>query len=116
MAIIARWNDYNGRVVELTDEGWTHVRAGHPDMTDGLDSIGAAITSAALVIRDPAIRRLEHFYGVARGGLRIHVVVIYRPTPEGWIGTIQTAHHTDRTKQGNSDGRDNAEHRYRRFD
>jgi hypothetical protein len=100
MARVARWSDYQGRSVELTDEAWTHIVQRHADMVARLDAVRTAIESPALVVRDPNTRRIEHHYGAARGRLRVHVAVIYRPTPEGWIGTIRTAYRTDRTIQG----------------
>jgi hypothetical protein len=34
------------------------------------------------------------------GKLRVVVVVIYRPAPDGWVGEIGTAHRTARIQGG----------------
>jgi hypothetical protein len=100
MAVVSRWKDFQGRTVELTDIGWAHILEGHREMADRFGEIAKTMEAPSLVVRDPDIRRIEHHYGVADGELRIHVVVIYRPTPDGWVGTIRTAHLTDRLKKG----------------
>ncbi len=100
MAIVARWTDYQGRVVELTDDGWAHILDGHAEMVDRLAEIKSTVESPTLVVRDPDIRRIEHHYGVPKGRLRVQVVVVYRPRPEGWVGAILTAHRTRRLEQG----------------
>lgn len=82
---MARWTDYQGRTVELNVEGWTHIRERHAEMADRLAEIGSIVESPTLVVRDPAIRRIEHCYGVPKGCLRMRVVVVYRPRPEGWV-------------------------------
>ena len=91
MATVARWTDYQGRVVELTDEGWAHILEGHADMADRLAEVESAVETPILVVRDPDIRRVEHHYGVSKGRLRVRVIVLYRPTPEGWVGSIVTS-------------------------
>jgi hypothetical protein len=100
MPVVARWIDYQGRTVELTEERWEHILGRHEDMRNRVDLIGTAVVGASLVVRDSPIRRLEHHYVVLRDDLRVHVAVIYRPVPEGWVGTILTAHLTDRIKRG----------------
>jgi hypothetical protein len=100
MAIVARWTDYRGRTVELTDEGWTHILSGHSEMAGRLPEIADAVEHPSLVVRDRRVRRAELHYGVPIGRLRIVVVVIYRPTIDGWVGDVWTAHLTARTQEG----------------
>ena len=100
MAALEWWIDYLGRRVELTEESWEHIIDNHPEMSDGRVDIGAAITSPSVVVRDPVIRRIEQHYGTQVDGLRVRVIVLYRPTPAGWIGEIRTAHRTARIKKG----------------
>jgi hypothetical protein len=100
MAIVARWMDYQGRVVALTDERWAHIIGGHAEMVDRLVDIEAAIEAPLLVMRDRRVRRAELLYGVPTGRLRVVVVVIYRPTVDGWVGEIWTAHLTARIQEG----------------
>ncbi len=100
MAIVARWIDYQGRTVQLTEAAWDHILDGHAEMADRLADVGNAIASSSLVIRDRRIRRAELLYGEAIGRLRVVVVVIYRPTVVGWVGDVWTAYLTARTQQG----------------
>lgn len=101
MAIVAVWHDYQHRRVNLNDDGWDHICIRHPDLADRLAEIGVAVASPSLVMRDLLIRRIEHHYGALAGRLRIHVVVLYRPTQDGWIGTIVTALRSRRVIPGN---------------
>jgi hypothetical protein len=100
MPIVASWTDYQGRTVELSDHGWVHILEGHVEMADRLGEIARTIEAPNLVVRDPDIRRIEHHYGVPKGRLRVQVVVLYRPTPEGWVGEVVTAHRTRRLEKG----------------
>lgn len=100
MAVVARWTDYRGRVVELTDDRWAHILDGHADMADRLSDVGAAVSAPSVVNRDRQIGRVEHSYGSPVGRLRVVVVVIYRPSPDGWVGEVWTAHRTAREQKG----------------
>jgi hypothetical protein len=100
MAIVARWTDYQGRTVELTDERWQHILQGHSEMADRLANIGVTVGTPMLAVRDRRVRRAELLYGAPVGRLRVVVVVIYRPTVDGWVGEVWTAHLTPRVQEG----------------
>ena len=100
MATLESWIDYRGRTVELTEEAWAHIIDNHPEMADSFRDVGTAITSPSVVVRDPNIHRVEQHYGMPIDGLRVRVIVLYRPTPAGWIGDVHTAHRTARIKKG----------------
>jgi hypothetical protein len=100
MGIRARWSDYSGRPIELSDDAWAHILDGHPEMAERLTEIIQTIEHPTLVVRDPLVRRVEHHYGAPKGRLRVQVVVVYRPTPEGWVGSILTAHRNRRLEKG----------------
>jgi hypothetical protein len=84
----------------LTDEGWAHISERHAEMADRLADIRRTVESPTLVVRDPDVRRIEHQYGVPKGRLRVKVIVVYRPRPEGWVGTVLTAHRTRQLEEG----------------
>ncbi|HEY7032607.1 MAG TPA: hypothetical protein VH482_14795 [Thermomicrobiales bacterium] len=84
----------------MTGEGWEHILGGHAEMTDRLSEIGAVVARPSLVMRDRRVRRAELLYGDPVGRLRVVVVVIYRPTADGWVGDVWTAHLTARTQEG----------------
>jgi len=100
VATVAWFQDYRGRRVELTDKGWTHIVARHPDMTTRLNHIRDAVERPDRVMRDSDIARVEHMYRRFTERLMVRVIIIYRPTPDGWIGEIRTAHRTTRIQLG----------------
>ena len=84
--------DYRNRDVSLTDAGLDHIRQRHPDMMDKIAAIREAIENPVMVTRSRLLARGENFYGSFRDRLYVKVYVLYRPSPAGWIGEIQTAH------------------------
>ncbi len=87
-----RLRDYLGRVVELTDAGWDHIQERHPEMGHRLPQIEAAIAAPIAVTRANRPNRCENHYGIVNDRLLVRVSVIYRPTHEGWVGEVLTAH------------------------
>ena len=96
MAEQFRVADYQGRPVLLADDGMAHIRQRHPDMMNRLDAIADAIHAPAAVTRSRLLDRGENHYGRYGDRLYVRVSVIYRPTPDGWVGEVMTAHLIDR--------------------
>jgi hypothetical protein len=101
MAWEARWNlvaevwrvlDRRGREVVLDEVGLSHIRERHPDMVDRLDAVAAAIVAPTRVTRNSRLSRGEHVYGRYGDRLFVKVYILYRPTPEGWVGEVRPAH------------------------
>ena len=84
--------DYRGRAVEVTDDGWQRILTRHPEMGSRLAEIEAAITAPVAVTRANHPNRCENHYGRAGDRLLVRVSVIYRPTEDGWVGEVLTAH------------------------
>lgn len=100
MANMAQWTDFRQRIVQLEGGSWDHIVASHDDMHDKVHLLETAISAPSFVVWDDVINRLEHHYLLLRPDLLLQVIVLYRPTPAGWMGIIRTAHLTDRLKKG----------------
>lgn len=100
MATVARWTDFCGRPVELTDEGLAHIAKNHPELPEPIARIEPALTDPTRVVRDARIGRAECYYRTIGGQLMVKVVVLFRPTPSGWVGEVLTAHPTERYGRG----------------
>jgi hypothetical protein len=96
LATLIQWNDFLGRPVELTDEGFEHITSSHPELNAPLGRIQAALTAPDRVTRDAKMRRAECYYRTIGGRVMIKVVVLFRPTPDGWAGEVLTALPTER--------------------
>ncbi len=93
MEEIWRVTDRLGRVVSLTEDRLRHIRANHPDMERWLDDLPSAVAESDIVTRNPGFEhRVRHYRAIRGSRAYVRVVVHYRPTPEGWVGTIITAH------------------------
>ena len=100
MATVARWTDYRGRPVDLTDEALAHITSSHPEFSEPLTRIEGALTEPERVMRDAKISRAECYYRMIGGRVMVKVVVIFRPSPTGWVGEVLTAHPTERYGRG----------------
>ena len=92
MANLRTARDYDGREVVLTDAGLDHIRQRHPEMLDKLDVIARTLANPVAVTRSRLLPRGENHYGRYGDRLLVRVSVLYRPTPEGWVGEVTTAH------------------------
>lgn len=97
MEEIWRVIDRLGRPVTLTSTALAHIQANHRDMAPWIGLLPVVVAEADRVARDPTFdHRHRHYKAVLGGRSRIRVVVHYRPTPEGWVGTVVTAHRMSR--------------------
>jgi hypothetical protein len=100
VAAVARWTDFRGRLVELTDEGLAHIETNHPEFSEPIARIEGTLTDPMRVMRDARIGRAECYYRTIGGRLMVKAVVLFRPTPSGWVGEVLTAHPTGRDGRG----------------
>lgn len=85
-------SDRLGRAVSLTQDGLRHILANHPDMARWLDDLPNAVAEADVVTRNPGCEhRLRHYRAIRGSQSLLRVLVHYRPTPVGWVGTVITA-------------------------
>jgi hypothetical protein len=94
--MIARWLDYRGRPVELSDEGLAHITRRHPEFRNPVERLQAAVTQLNRVTRDVKLSRAECYYRAIGGRVMVKAVVLFRPTPGDWVGDILTGHMTER--------------------
>ncbi|MCS6936929.1 MAG: hypothetical protein NZ610_05735 [Candidatus Bipolaricaulota bacterium] len=88
-----------GRVVELTEERWEHIRFEHPIMQDQLAKIRETLRSPDVIKRsnyDPEVVLFYKFYEMLEGGKHVTVVVKWSPKRS----FVLTAYLTDRVKKG----------------
>ena len=100
MAEVWRVRDYRGREVVLDEGGLSHIRERHPDMLDRLDAVAGAIMAPSRVTRSPRLSRGEHVYGRYGDRLFVKVYLLYRPTPEGWVGEVRSTHLVEQIEEG----------------
>lgn len=103
MAVIWETVDRLGRPVAMNEAGWSHIRENHQELGRGRfelvpSDIRAAVEDADEVRRGRQYsRRAIHFRQTRYEGLRLRVVVNYRPSERaGWVGDVITAFVTDR--------------------
>jgi hypothetical protein len=84
----------------LTEERLGHIAARHPEFNDPVDRIGLTVASPHLVTRDRRIARAECYYRKLGDRVMTRVVVIFRPTPAGWVGDVLTAHPVEHSQKG----------------
>lgn len=89
---LLRLRDYRDRAVEVTDSRWDHVRSRHPELESRLAERETAIREPHTVTRSNRPARCKNYYGSAGDRLLVRVSVIYRPTSDGWVGEVLTAH------------------------
>jgi hypothetical protein len=85
--------DRLGRPVSLSQDRLDHILTNHADMSVWIASLAGAVAEADIVERDPGrMHRHRHYRLVSGPRLHIRVVVHYAPSPNGWVGTVITAH------------------------
>jgi hypothetical protein len=94
MATLWESVDRFGRVVRLTEEGWSHIVTDRKRATPSIGEVRAAVEAPTRVTVDAKFAQRECYYrGQDQSRLFLKVVVHYRPVPpQGtWEGTIITA-------------------------
>jgi hypothetical protein len=79
--------DPDGIPVELTDERWQHILAGHPDLRPHLEAVAVAIAAPTNVRSGRKRNERWHYLAEAGPSRWLKVVVAY----EGSRGYVRTA-------------------------
>jgi hypothetical protein len=67
VATVARWTDFQGRPVELTDEGIAHIVTNHPEFSEPITRVEGALTDPMRLMRDARISHAECYYRTIGG-------------------------------------------------